>query len=280
MTHPHLPAKRGRWAMTGAAGNIGRHLRGALGPRFEHLLLLDIAEIHDCAPHESAVQVDLRDFDRIRRIVTGLDGVIHLGGLADEADFHDLAEVNIIGSYHVLEAARINGVPRVVCASSNRATGFYPTTRVVDPDMPPRPDGLYGVSKVALEALGRLYSDKFGLDVACLRIGSFEQAPSTPRELATWLSPGDCTRAFRAALEADYSFVTFYAVSNNRHLWWDLELGRQIGFEPQDDAGALDLQISGILLEPQGGVFASADFTLARQRHMRGSNPRRDQAGR
>ncbi|MEV5989405.1 NAD(P)-dependent oxidoreductase [Streptomyces sp. NPDC052051] len=268
MTRLHPLTRHGRWAMTGAAGNVGHHLRGALAERFEHLLLLDTAEISDCAPHESAVRADLRDFALLRDVLTDLDGIIHLGGIPDEADFHDLVDVNITGSFHVLEAARINRVPRVVYASSNRATGFYPTTQSVNPDLPVRPDGLYGVSKAAVEALGRLYADKFGLQVACLRIGSFEPAPSTPRELATWLSPDDCTRAFRAALDADYGFVTFYAVSDNRGRWWDLEAGRAIGFDPRNDAAEVGTRIAGSPTEPQGGDFASPGYTLSRQRHL------------
>jgi uronate dehydrogenase len=261
------PSSGRRWAMTGAAGSVGRHLRKALHGVFDDLLLLDIVDIDDLAPHERMQRNDLRDFDSTRQAVEGLDGVIHLGGLADEADFHDLAEVNIVGTYHLLEAARMGGVPRVVYASSNRATGFYPTSHVVSPDEPFRPDGLYGVTKAATEAMGRLYSDKFGLEVACLRIGSFETEPSTPRELHTWLSPDDCAAAFRAAVEGDYSFTTYYAVSNNSEAWWDLSAGNEIGFVPQDDAASFTAQIEGELSEPQGGRFASPEFTLSRQRH-------------
>ncbi|WP_439673487.1 hypothetical protein [Embleya sp. MST-111070] len=61
------------------------------------------------------------------------------------------------------------------------------------------------MSKVAVEALGRLYADKFGLSVVCLRIGSFVPAPAEPRHLATWLSPRDAVGYFRAALTAPRS---------------------------------------------------------------------------
>lgn len=257
-----------RWAMTGAAGSIGRHLRAVLADAFDHLLVLDLEEIQDLAPHERSLRVDLRDFEALREAVNGLDGIIHLGGLADEADFHDLAEVNIVGTYHLLEAARMGGVRRVVYASSNRATGFYPTSHVVRPDEPFRPDGLYGVSKAAAEALCRLYFDKFGLEISCLRIGSFEVQPTTPRELHTWLSPGDCAAAFRAAMEGTYGFTTFYAVSANSQTWWELGAGRLIGFEPKDDAMAFAEGIDGDPVEPQAGTYASQDFTLSRQKHV------------
>ncbi|OAB88682.1 hypothetical protein AWH69_02490 [Janibacter melonis] len=262
-----------RWAMTGAAGSIGRHLRASLGHDFDDLLLIDIAPVEDLADHERSLTLDVRDLDALREALQGLDGIIHLGGLADEADFHDLIDVNVVGTFHVFEAARLAGVPRVVYASSNRATGFYPTDHLVDPSEPFRPDGFYGVTKAATEAMGRLYVDKFGLEVSCLRIGSFEKAPTTPRELHTWLSPRDCTAAFKAAVEGSYTFTSFYAVSANSEGWWSLDAGRAIGFEPQDDAAAHSSSIVGRPLEPQGGWFASKEFTLAKQRHVLEADP-------
>jgi uronate dehydrogenase len=252
--------------MTGAAGNIGRHLRATLGDAFDELILLDIEKVKPTAPHERSMQVDLRDAEALRQALDGLDGVIHLGGIADEADFHDLVDVNIIGIYNLLKAARMGGVWKVVCASSNRLTGFYPTNHLVSPNNPFRPDGLYGVSKAAAETLCRLYSDKFGLQVACLRIGSFEPEPSTSRELHTWLSPHDCEQAFRAAITSAYDFTTFYAVSANAQLWWDLAPGLAVGFAPCDDAAVFANQIAGEITEPQGGVFATPEFTLSRQK--------------
>ena len=83
---------------------------------------------------------------------------------------------------------------RIVYASSNHATGMYAPGEPLDGDQPPRPDGLYGASKVWGEALGRMYVDKFGLEVVCLRIGSFQPRPRERRELATWLSHADGIR--------------------------------------------------------------------------------------
>ena len=70
------------------------------------------------------------------------------------------------------------------------------TIRVV-----PRPDTRYGVSKVFGEALGRLYADKYGLSVACLRIGTFRtpDRPADARQLLTWISHRDMVQLVRAA---------------------------------------------------------------------------------
>jgi hypothetical protein len=73
---------------------------------------------------------------------------VHLAGVADEAPLPDLLSGGVLVAHHVLEASRRAGVRRVVLASSNRLTGCYPISQLVSPEMPPRPDGLYGVSKV------------------------------------------------------------------------------------------------------------------------------------
>ena len=168
------------------------------------------------------------------------------------------------------EAARRTGAGRVVYASSNRVTGFYPRNTTVDADMPIRPDGFYGVSKVAGEALGRLYSDKFGLQVASLRIGTFEPTPGDERQLSTWLSPSDCEQAFLAAMSAPgLTYSAIYAVSRNSRRWWDLSAGEAIGLDPQDDAeryaadvrAAAQSEVAG----PQGGHYASPEYSLDRQ---------------
>ena len=259
------------WLLTGAAGRVGRSLRPALAARVGRLRLLDVEDVVAEHPSEEAVVADLRDQEAVEVAVAGADGVLHLGGIADEADFHDLAEVNIVGTFHVLEAARRAASRRVVFASSNRTTGFYPTSTRVATDTPPRPDGLYGVSKVACEALGRLYCDKFGLQVANLRIGSFEQAPQDERHLSTWLSPADCEAAFLAAMTAPgLTYATFYAVSRNARGWWDLTAGEALGFEPRDDAERYAVDVgAGVATAPgapQGGAFAEPAYTLDRQR--------------
>src|SRR5690606_22347832 len=143
-------------------------------------------------PDEEVHRAELTGVEDVVPLLDGADAVVHLAGVPDEAPLADLLEANVLGAHHVLEAARRTGTPRVVLASSNRLTGCYPAARTVSAEAPPRPDGLYGVSKVAVEALGRLYADKFGLQVVCLRIGSLEPEPSEPRHLATWLSPDDC----------------------------------------------------------------------------------------
>ncbi len=102
-----------------------------------------------------------------------IDCVVHLAGASVESPWDKVLPLNIEGCYNTFEAARRQGVKRVIFASSNHAVGFHRRERFIDNTVLPRPDTRYGVSKVFGEAVGRLYADKYGLSVACLRIGTF-----------------------------------------------------------------------------------------------------------
>lgn len=255
-----------RWAVTGASGTIGRALREFLSAESVRLVSIDLAVAAAVSALDRTVQCDVRDLAALEAAFVGCSGVVHLAGIADEADFHDLADVNIVGTYHVLEAARRAGVGRVVYASSNRVTGFYSTETLVDENMPPRPDGFYGVSKVAGEALCQLYADKFQLSTISVRIGSYEQVPGSGRELRTWLSPDDALRAFHAAMITLEHNATFYAVSNNSQRWWALDSASKVGYSPVDDAAEYGPFPEMRRGEPQGGVYASVEYSIDRMR--------------
>ena len=254
------------WAVTGAAGNIGRALREYLFTQDVELVSIDIAEITPVSASDRLIRCDVRDLAGLEAAFVGCAGVVHLGGIPDEADFHDLTEVNIIGTYHVLEAARRAGVNRVVHAGSNRVTGFYDIDTPVDESMPPRPDGFYGASKVAGEALCRLYVDKFDLSTIVIRIGSYEQAPGSGREMRTWLSPTDALRAFQAAMTTPLQHATFYAVSRNTERWWSLASAHAVGFTPVDDAADHGDYVDLPAGQPQGGPYTTVEYSLDRMR--------------
>lgn len=263
----------GTVAVTGAAGTIGSMVREALRGTAERLILLDRVPLRPEAENEDVHTVDLRDAAAVESALAGADRVLHLGGVPDEAPLPDLLETNVLGTHHVLEGARRTGIERVVLASSNRVTGFYPAAHLTSPQEPVRPDGLYGVSKAAVEALGQLYADKFNLSVVCLRIGSFEHLPTEPRHLATWLSPRDAVGYLRAALVAPPSirFTTAYAVSNNTRRFWALPDPAELAYTPVDNA---ELHAAGIPeadsptdpAAPQAGPYALPQFTL---KHLR-----------
>lgn len=223
--------------ITGAAGRIGAALREELCGRYDLIRLLDTQLIDDLAPGEEAVTADISNLEAVQQAMSGMDAVIHLAASVSSHGWETMFEPNFIGTYNIFEAARREGVRRVVYASSIHAHGFYRRDRKVGPDTPPRPDSIYGVSKVFGEALGRLYADKYGLEVVCLRIASFQPKPSTVRHLGTWLSPRDCGELVYRAVEAqDVHFEVIYGVSNNTRVLYDDPGRGRIGYEPVDDA--------------------------------------------
>lgn len=225
-----------RVLITGAAGAIGTVLRPALREGPAELRLTDVEDVGELVAPETFVRADLTDFEAISAAVEGVDAVVHLGAVPNEAAFDVIAGPNLYGVYHVLEACRRHAVKRIVYASSNHATGMYPVGEPLDGAVAPRPDGLYGASKVFGEALARMYVDRFGLSAVCLRIGSFKAQPEEERELATWLSHADGVRLVQAALSADVDFAIVYGGSANTRRWWPADT--QIGFVPVDDAEA------------------------------------------
>ena len=230
----------GRVLLTGAAGRIGTVLRGGLPDRGWRLRSLDVVPLEDVRPDEEQVVADAADLAAMTDAVQGVDAVVHLAAYVGEYPWPMIRSLNIEGSYVALEAARRSGVSRVVLASSNHASGFTPRPAdglLREHDTPPRPDTYYGVAKVAMEALGSLYADRYGMDVVCLRIGSAFPEPTTTRMLATWLSPADTVSLFDAALRAPSpGWTVAWGVSANTRNWWDLSAARALGYDPQDDA--------------------------------------------
>lgn len=254
-----------RVLLTGASGRIGACLRAGLRGELDELRLTDVQVPEPPpVPPETFVSADLADREAVFRAVEGVEAVVHLGGVADEAAFDELLGPNIVGVFNVFDAARRAGVRRVVYASSNRVTGFYPVEERLTGEAPPRPDGLYGATKAFGEAVARMYSDRFGLEAICVRIGSFEERPSEPRHLRTWLSPSDAVRLFRACLSAlDVGFLTVYGASANSSSWWDLgEAERRLGYEPQDDGEryAAEVEDAGPPARHQGDPFTAPDY--------------------
>jgi len=135
-----------------------------------------------------------------------------------------------------VEAARRQGAKRVIFASSNHAIGFHRRERFIDDTVVPRPDTRYGVSKVFGEAVSRLYADKYGLSVACLRIATFRNPdrPAEARQLPTWISHRDMVQLVRRCIDyPTYHFVTVYGVSNNLRSRWDNSNVKFLGYRPR-----------------------------------------------
>ncbi|QND72815.1 NAD-dependent epimerase/dehydratase family protein [Tardiphaga robiniae] len=225
-----------RILITGAAGALGRCVRDGLVGAYEIVRSTDIAPLAGARNGEEVEAGDLRDLDDAVRLATGVDAIVHLAGIPREADWETIRDVNIDGTYHVYEAARLAGVRRVIFASSNHTVGFYRRDTPIGREAPVRPDSRYGVSKVVGEALARLYADKYGIESVCLRIGQFRPQPTNPRMLALWISERDLVSLIRCSLDTDgVHFEVVYGISDNSRGWYEDPYGR-LPFKPRDNA--------------------------------------------
>jgi uronate dehydrogenase len=259
-----------RILITGAAGQIGVALRQGLRGSYPLIRLLDVAPLGASEAGEEVVSADIRDIAAIESAMTGIDCVVHLAGASVESEWEKVLPLNIEGCYNVFEAARRQGVKRVIFASSNHAVGFHRRERFIDNSVVPRPDTRYGVSKVFGEAVGRLYADKYGLSVACLRIGTFRNPdrPAEARQLLTWISHRDMVQLVRRCIDTpDYHYVTVYGVSNNLRSRWDNTNAKFLGYRPQDDSEVFAAEILAtgakedeIAAQFHGGFYCPMEF--------------------
>jgi uronate dehydrogenase len=226
-----------RILITGAAGNIGKTLREGLRGRYPVLRLSDIAPLGAAGAGEEIAPADLTDFAQVEAAMQGVDCVVHLGGISVEDTWEKILPNSIVGTWNVFEAARRQGCRRVVYASSHHAIGYHRRARFVDATVPVRPDGPYGVSKAFGEAVGRMFADKHGMTVACLRIGAFQERPRDRRQMHVWLSPRDAVHLVSRCIDApDYHFVIVYGVSNNvRNRYRNVGIDF-LGYRPQDNS--------------------------------------------
>jgi uronate dehydrogenase len=226
-----------RILLTGAAGGLGKALRDRLKANCNVLRLSDRLDFGPAVEREEVAVADLADADAVLSMMQGVDAIIHLGGVSVESPFNPILQANIIGAYNLYEAARKQGVKRVVFASSNHVTGFYKQSETITADQPARPDGLYGLSKAFGEDLSRLYFDRYGIETACVRIGSSFPEPRDRRMLATWLSFDDLHRLITACLTTPVlAHTIIFGMSNNAVTWWDNSRARHVGYVPQDSS--------------------------------------------
>lgn len=259
--------------ITGAAGLIGGALRTHLRPSYRHLRLTDMREITDLASNEEAVVADITDRSAMERMVAGTKALVHLAGAGGSGDLEALFRANVRGLFDVLEAARLGGIKRIVFASSNHAFGCYPIEVPVSPELPPRPDSLYGAFKVLGEAMLRTYYERHGISSVSLRIGTFRPLPIDQRSLATWLSPRDVAQLVDLSLRhPDPGCLVVNGYSGNTRIRTADPNWTFLGYVPLDNAEAhagmlrdMGVDVDGPWEWPEhGGSHARAEERPAR----------------
>ena len=254
--------------LTGASGNLGRHLAKALAGLGWKLVLTDIVHFPDPVPQgASFTKADLNDGMDILKLAEGCGMILHFGGVSTEHPFEDVIGPNIRGLYHIYEAARREGA-RVLFASSNHSIGFHERDTPLDDDCQFMPDGYYGLSKAYGELMGRMYWFKHGVENVNVRIGSSFPEPIDARMLSTWLSYADLTRLCVAATMAPKTeSCVIWGASNNSRTYWRHDARETISWLPQDSADPFAAQMAGkVSANPiqeryQGGGYTVMDYT-------------------
>lgn len=250
--------------VTGSNGLIGRKLVAAWreSGRYRPIgLARQAGEYTD-------IVASIEDLDALVAAMEGVDAVVHMAATSPvDSAWDDVLHSNLIGTYHVFEAAKRTGVKKVVFASSNHAVGTFETSnqpelydlddgRSIDETVEIMPDSLYGVSKAYGEAMARFYVDHHGLSAVCLRIGSWtgDDAAKAPKQLwdpsldddpealanrrryrGTWLSDRDGIHLVECALDTPKRWFLCYGISDNARKFWDIEHAREgIGYNPRD----------------------------------------------
>lgn len=254
--------------ITGANGGLGSVCRDRLGYLADSLRVSARKGLGAARDGEEIVHCRLEDRAAVEDLVQGCDGIVHMGGQATEAPWETIRAANIDGMVNLYEAARKSSVtPRIVFASSNHAIGFHRQTERLDANSRPRPDGLYGVSKVFGEALASMYHDKFGIETASIRIGSCFPEPVDHRMLSTWLSHDD----FVLLIERIFTVPRLgcpiiYGASANAASWWDNREVAYLGWTPRDNSERFRARLEATVKPPaasdpaaifQGGAFCA-----------------------
>ena len=258
-----------RVLVTGASGLVGGLLIRALRDRYG----VTATDRRPARPGLDIpfVQADINDETAMRRLCEGTDVVIH--NAADprvDAPWDSLLANNINGAHAVFHAAAAARCRRVVFMSSIQAAIGQPANKQQVRDQGVRPASLYGVSKVASEALARFLADSTETSFICLRLGwvcerSRWRLRAGTDGLDYVITDRDLVALVVAAIEAPSTlrFGLFYGSSDNRIKAVDIETTkRDLGYQPLDDSYALAQAASN---EPVFAAWPTAQEELLLQ---------------
>jgi nucleoside-diphosphate-sugar epimerase len=168
-----------RYLVTGGSGFVGAEIVAALAARGDEVAAFDLRPTPRieslAATHKnvSFVVGEIAEWPGIASLMQAFrpDAVVHCAAIVGvraslDAPIQTL-RVNVEGSVNVMEAMRLFGVRRIVHMSSEETYGHFQSDRI-DEDHPQRPLMPYGISKVAVEQLGRSYAQRYGLE--CLNV--------------------------------------------------------------------------------------------------------------
>jgi len=225
--------------VTGSAGTVGRPVCDELARRGHVVRGLDLAATPAIA---DAVVADVADAAAVREAVRGMDAVVHLAAQPHDVPFPELVGPNVVGLYNVMNAAREEGVRRLVVASSMMVVaGWMDSGRPAGVD-DRRPVNHYSLTKLWAEDMAKLYALRFGVSTVVVRLGWMVRNPDEARHMRKlgifnyYVSRADGARCFAAAVEVpDVKYEIVYAASLGGERVFDMEPARRLlGFEARE----------------------------------------------
>lgn len=201
--------------VTGSSGFVGLPMADRLVTEGCAVLGYDpvpVPEGHDF----EAVRGDLQDVHQIYRLLNQhrIDTVIHSGAVSGSMLLRDdpyrVAQLNMFGTTHLIEAARAIGVPKFVYVSSVSAYGNTPPGPV-DVEAPMRPGSVYSATKGAGDLLVMAYRTQYDMDAVSLRVGGlYGPGRTTWCVIKTMVENAVAGEATRFDWGADQSRVHLY----------------------------------------------------------------------
>jgi len=153
-------------AVFGASGFVGRNLLDELADTDHHVIACDVEPLDRDIPNVSFREVDITDEDEVTNAVRDVDTVAHLAAHPLPASTENPklnAEINIVGTLNILDAAREHDVEKLFFSSASSLVGEVETVPVPE-DHPAQPQSPYGVAKHAIEEYLEVYNRLYNLD--------------------------------------------------------------------------------------------------------------------
>ncbi len=236
--------------VTGGAGFIGSHLVGGLLSQDNEVTVIDNlssgrieflkTHLHD--PKFKLIKLDLLEQEKLKKAIHGADIIYHLAANpdvrlgAENTRLH--LEQNIIATYNLLEAMRINEQQNLVFTSTSTVYGEAVVIPTPENYGPLIPISLYGASKLACEALITSYCGSFDMKSWIFRFANIVGERSThgiivdfinklknnPASLEilgdgqqrkSYLHVSDCIDAILFAVERSHEMANIFNIGSN-----------------------------------------------------------------
>jgi UDP-glucose 4-epimerase len=215
----------------------------------------------DChtKPGVVLIQDDIRDAAAMERCAQGVDCIVHLAantGVGPSVEDPRLdMECNVVGTFNMLEAARVNKVKKFIFASSGAPAGEVEPP--IHEELPPHPVSPYGASKLAGEGYCSAYFRTFGIGTVCLRFGNVYGPRSKKKSSVV-------AKFIRQALNGETCVIYGDGTQTRDFLYID-DLVRAVLLSMQKDVGGETFQVATGLERTVGEVALMIERELARK---------------